>query len=119
MIESVVPWQEAAAVKRRERQASIPEGWLLSQSVLEGIPLGPESGTDVLALDLPRKCGLLTELDLAITETYSCRDLLQKLAAEELTSTQVTLAFCKRAAIAQQLVWSPTTSEQRSRHKLT
>ncbi len=104
MVESVVPWQEAAAVKRQGRQASIPQEWLLSQSVLEGIPLGPESGTNVVALDLPRKSALLDELELAITEDYSCRDLLQKLAAGELTSTQVTLAFCKRSAIAHQLV---------------
>lgn len=104
MIKTAAAWQDAAAAKRQERQASIPQEWILPPSVLEGVHLGPDSGTDVLALDLPRKSGLLSELDLAITEKYSCRNLLQKLAAQELTSAQVTLAFCKRAAIAQQLV---------------
>jgi amidase len=104
MIETAASWQEAAAAKRQERQASVPKEWLLPASVLKGVHLGPDSGTDVLALDIPGRSGLLSELDLAITEKYSCRDLLQKLAAQELTSAQVTLAFCKRAAIAQQLV---------------
>ena len=54
----------------------------------------------------PRICGLLTEHELDITENYDAVTLLEKIAAKELTSHLVTTAFCKRAAVAQQLVSS-------------
>ena len=57
-------------------------------------------------LDVPRTCGLLTEDELDITENYDAVTLLEKIAARELTSHSVTTAFCKRAAITQQLVSS-------------
>jgi amidase len=41
---------------------------------------------------------------LIITESYDARRLLRQLATGQLTSVEVTEAFSKRAAIAQQLV---------------
>lgn len=49
---------------------------------------------------------MLTEKELRITEAYDVRHLLKALASGELTSVDVTVAFCKRAAIAQQLACS-------------
>jgi hypothetical protein len=73
-------------------------------------------------LNLPRACGLLTEQELDITESYDAVTLLGKIASKELTSYTVTTAFCKRAAIAQQVVgrksifWKPELSLTIIRH---
>ena len=55
-------------------------------------------------MDMPRKCGLLSEQELQITEDYEVTALIAALASGKLTSLAVTTAFSKRAAIAQQLV---------------
>lgn len=54
-------------------------------------------------MGVPKSCGILTSEELAITES-SAVDLVSQLAAGKLTSVAVTTAFCKRAAIAHQLV---------------
>jgi amidase len=46
----------------------------------------------------------LTEQELRITEHYTIAELLSALADGTLTSAEVTLAYSKRAAVAQQLV---------------
>lgn len=58
----------------------------------------------LLEYNLPRRCGLLSESELEITENYPATQLLAKLASGQLSSLAVTTAFCKRAAIAQQVV---------------
>lgn len=58
----------------------------------------------LIDMDIPRSSGLLSERELTITEKYSVPELLAKLASGELTSLEVTTAFSKRAAIAQQVV---------------
>lgn len=59
---------------------------------------------DLIALDVPRRSGILTDRELEITESHNLASLLKGLASGDLTSSEVTLAFSKRAAIAQQLV---------------
>lgn len=54
-------------------------------------------------MGVPKSCGILTAGELAITES-SAVDLVSQLAAGKLTSVAVTTAFCKRAAIAHQLL---------------
>lgn len=54
-------------------------------------------------MDVPRDCGLLSEKELEITERTAV-DLVKRLAKGELTAVEVTAAFCKRAAIAHQMV---------------
>jgi len=54
-------------------------------------------------MDFPAKSGIMSPEELAITES-SAVDLVKKLAASELSSVAVTTAFCKRAALAHQLV---------------
>lgn len=55
------------------------------------------------AIDIPRQCGLLTEHELSITETYDATSLLAELSKGSLKSEQVVTAFSKRAAVAQQI----------------
>ncbi|KAI5124663.1 hypothetical protein M0805_004271 [Coniferiporia weirii] len=86
-------WQELVADKRQRQQESIPKDWI--------IPVPPEDQLDVTGV--PAKCGLLTSLELEITETSDVGDLLAKLATGEWTSVDVTRAYYKRAIVAQQV----------------
>ncbi|CAN8096105.1 unnamed protein product [Discula destructiva] len=97
-------WQARLDEKRRKCDSLIPKAWRLPSAITEGLPRSLEtSQTDLLALDIPRRSGLLSSQELRITEDYDVRHLLQALASGQLTSLEVTIAFCKRAAIAQQL----------------
>jgi amidase len=51
-----------------------------------------------------KSCSLLTDRELEITDVTDCITLLEKLHAKEYTALEVTVAFCKRATIAQQLI---------------
>ena len=85
-------WHERAADKRRRIDQSIPDAWKI-----ESPPIGDS------VFDFPGKSGLLSAKELTITES-TATDLVKKLATGELKSVEVTLAFCKRAALAHQLV---------------
>jgi amidase len=87
-------WQDIAARKQAERTSRIPKEWLLPASI---------DTTKADVLDIPRQCGILTSEEVHITEDHDATALLDKLSTGKLTSEAVTRAFCKRAAIAQQL----------------
>ncbi|KAL9063453.1 MAG: hypothetical protein Q9157_008237, partial [Trypethelium eluteriae] len=87
-------WQDVAKRKQDERTLNIPKEWLLSSK--------PSPNLNAV-IDVPRRCGILHENELAITEKYDATDLVKKLANRELSSEEVVTAFCKRAAIAHQL----------------
>jgi amidase len=87
-------WQEIAADKKARIQDSIPKEWRLKSPV-------PESQLSVM--DYPRQSGILSPEELAITGS-SAVDLVSQMARGKLTSVSVTTAFCKRAALAHQLV---------------
>jgi hypothetical protein len=93
-------WQEIGAGKRAAVLGQIPTEWLLPKSYLENI------GDARNVLGVPRECGILTAEELAITEDNDAVSLTQKLATGGLSAVAVTTAFCKRAAIATQLVRS-------------
>ena len=57
-------------------------------------------------MDVPLTCGLLNETEARITSDYDATALLEELKAGVWSVEQVTVAFCKRAAIAHQLVRS-------------
>ncbi|RAL14110.1 putative general amidase [Aspergillus homomorphus CBS 101889] len=96
---STATWQAKVQAKQAEGEAKIPLEWRLPASLLATAdPLSPEC-----VLSVPRECGLLTERELAITETADATALLAQLAAREYSAVEVARAFCKRAAIAQQL----------------
>ncbi|KAJ5757965.1 uncharacterized protein N7511_006659 [Penicillium nucicola] len=91
-------WQDLVAQKQSECQQKIPREWILSGDVLTDLP------PQLLEYDLPRRSGLLSENELDITENYTASQLLVKLASGRVTALDVTTAFCKRAAIAQQVL---------------
>lgn len=81
--------------KRQAQLDAIPPAWRLPESVLANAPKN--------ALSTIRTCDILTPQELAWTEAKETTELLALLARGEVTSAQLTAAFCKRAAIAQQL----------------
>lgn len=98
-------WQSRAAEKRARCQSLIPKAWELPSALVQSLAHPLESSkTNLMELDIPRRSGLLTEKELSITEAHDVQGLLKALASGQLTSLEVTVAFCKRAAIAQQLV---------------
>lgn len=98
-------WEKIVADKKRRSQNDIPDAWKLPEAVLSELSLPLESHPNrILDMDIPRKSGILSTRELEITENYSVAELLDRLASGTLTSLEVTTAFCKRAAIAQQLV---------------
>lgn len=96
------PWQSIAQRKQAYRDSLIPQQWRISsEMLLKDPPLlkyGPQN-----VLHVPRECGILSSDEITITEGYSVPSLLSALATGRLTALKVTTAFCKRAAIAQQL----------------
>jgi len=88
------PWRDIAARKKAEQQARIPEAWRLPETT---------NFEQSNLLKVPRQSGILTDVELQITEDYSATELVDELAKGNLRSSDVTTAFCKRAAIAQQL----------------
>jgi amidase len=88
-------WKSVAAQKKAALEASIPAEWRI-----ETLP------TDGSVMSFPKTSGILTPDELAITES-SATDLVRDLASGKITSIAVTTAFCKRAAVAHQLVCHP------------
>jgi amidase len=87
-------WEDIATQKRSERKSRIPKSWLLPS-------LPSPSILDVRSI--PRTCGILTPFELSITEDHDATSIASAIRNRELTAEAVAVAFCKRAAIAQQL----------------
>ncbi|KAJ9640135.1 hypothetical protein H2204_003360 [Knufia peltigerae] len=102
--ESPKPWQGIVAEKQRAAKKLVPSGWLLPDAIWQGLTLPLEANPNrIIEQDIPRRSGILSTRELEITENYSTAQLLDALAKGTLSSVEVTTAFCKRAAIAQQL----------------
>jgi amidase len=101
MSESVESWQEIAARKRADAFQKIPTEWRLSPQYLQ-----QDQEKNHGVLHIPTECGILSEAEIAITENFDAVALLEQLATGKLRSVAVTTAFCKRAAISQQIVSS-------------
>jgi amidase len=95
-----IDWRVLVTKKRAQLDAQIPGEWRLSETFLAYVPASGRLIED----DVVRRSGILTEEELNITENYSAKELLSKLACGDMSSLHVTTAFCKRAAIANQLV---------------
>lgn len=89
---TIMGWEEIAADKKKRIDESIPKEWR--------VEVKDHNGS---FMDLPASSGLLTSNELEITNS-SAVDLVAKLASGQLKSVDVTLAFCKRAALAHQAV---------------
>jgi amidase len=88
-------WSDIAAKKRQSTNDKIPKKWLIPKDKFPS-----EAERNVLSV--PRDCGILNEREVLITET-SMADALQHLHSGKWTAKEVTVAICKRAAIAHQL----------------
>jgi amidase len=79
-----------------ELRAKIPSAWVLQESILSAKPRN--------VLPLFGTCGVLNARELEITESSDAVEIIEKLRSKEWSAVEVTTAFCKRAAVAQQLV---------------
>ncbi|WQF80938.1 Putative amidase signature domain-containing protein [Colletotrichum destructivum] len=97
-------WEVIASRHRAKQQQAIPQDWVIPDSKLQELN-GTGTGHEgrLIALNALGKSALLTEKELDISGNYTARELLDKIHGGELSSEEVTLAFCKRAAVAQQL----------------
>ncbi|KAL3441653.1 amidase signature domain-containing protein [Aspergillus insuetus] len=90
-------WEQKSRHKREALADKIPAEWRLPSHLIE------RARTTDNILDIPRESGILSEEELVITENYDATDLLERLTMGQLSAVKVATAFCKRAAIAQQL----------------
>ncbi|KAF5008795.1 hypothetical protein FDECE_4950 [Fusarium decemcellulare] len=97
-------WEQLVAEKKQRLSNAIPPQWRLDQRFLDDFT--KHGNGRLLSLDPARRSGILNNLELEITEKYSATELVHKLARGDLKAVDVVTAFCKRAAIAQQLVTS-------------
>ncbi|KAG8958714.1 hypothetical protein FRC03_008860 [Tulasnella sp. 419] len=88
-------WQEIAKLRKQAQHNSIPQEWTLKN---EYSSLGPRN-----VIAIPENSGLLTPLELEITNTADISIILDNLKHSIWSSRNVTSAFYKRAIIAQQL----------------
>jgi amidase len=80
--------------KKSQRQSRIPKEWLLPDTY-HGLSN---------VMDVPLTCGVLSDVERDITSNFDATALLEKLKDCVWSAEQVTVAFCKRATIAYQLV---------------
>lgn len=93
-------WTELIQKKRAARDALIPTEWRLPESILSKV----SETSSYSAFELFNESALLTAKEIDITESYTATSLVAKMAKGELSCYDVAYAFCKRAAIAHQLV---------------
>ncbi|KAJ5367489.1 hypothetical protein N7541_001430 [Penicillium brevicompactum] len=88
-------WNDRVVQKRTRQLALIPSSWHLPSAVLENPPLS--------SVEVIRGSGILSPDELAWTEMTDIRELAELVKSQRVTSEKLTTAYCKRAAIAQQL----------------
>lgn len=91
-------WEKIAAKKRAALAEQIPLEYRIPSHLFPS-----DEQLDITTF--PRESGWFTEKELEITESGATH-ILKKIASKSWSSEDVTRAFCKRAAAAQQLVWS-------------
>src|SRR5438067_153934 len=89
-------WEEKAHEKQKSLYNLIPKEWKLSQSILNNLPKN--------STIIPSQCGILSKIDLQITEIDNIQELAQQIANGKYSALQVIEAYCKRASIAHQLI---------------
>ena len=94
-------YRSIAADKQRQRQSKIPKDWLIDAQ---------KYGEATNLLQVPVTCGILDEVERQITSDYDATALLEKINGGVWSVEEVTVAFCKRAAIAHQLVSPPVVA---------
>jgi amidase len=93
-------WQPLVDKKRADLKAKIPQEWTLPKDITDQV----SHTARISAFDLLRASNILSDREKDITENHTAAALIQQMSSGAITSVEVTTAFCKRAAIAQQLV---------------
>lgn len=93
------PWKLKVAEKREAEYAKIPKEWRLGPEFLTG-----NEHSAVSVMDVPAKSGILSPVELDITEKYNAVSLAHAVQSGSIKAVDVATAFCKRAAVAQQLL---------------
>ncbi|KAJ4112182.1 hypothetical protein NW768_011761 [Fusarium equiseti] len=97
---SAQDWASLIQQKQADRESRIPNEWRLPQTIISRV----DRDAPVSGFDLFNETAILTEKERYITEAYDATGLLEQLSSGSLTSLEVTTAFCKRAAVAHQLI---------------
>ncbi|KAG9949029.1 amidase, partial [Aureobasidium melanogenum] len=84
---------DISRAKCEQRDRLIRNEWKISKKLALGNNV----------LEVPKTCGILTDREITITEDNDAVDIVDKIRQQEYTAEEVTVAFCKRAAVAQQL----------------
>ncbi|WVW85900.1 hypothetical protein I302_107938 [Kwoniella bestiolae CBS 10118] len=87
-------WQGTASQFLQERDKAIPSEYLLTLPPAEDV---------IDVKDYPTLPGILSPLELEITQSLTVTELLEAIRAGKYTAVQVTQAFCHRATVAHQL----------------
>ncbi|KAF7916283.1 hypothetical protein BELL_0105g00210 [Botrytis elliptica] len=88
------PYLSLSVQKKATQHSLIPQEWRLPTEKYQNLSN---------VMEVPLSCGLLNETEYQITSDYDATALLGLLKNGVFTAEQVTIAFCKRAAIAHQL----------------
>ena len=89
-------WEQISAKARQKVLDDIPADWKIPKDNLPG--------DDVLDVTgFAASSGLLSKQELAITDSLAT-EIVAKIANGEWKAEEVTIAFCKRAALAHQVV---------------
>lgn len=95
-------WQKLAAKKRQSILDRIPKKWLLTEAQIEEAKQQRDLTGSYIEKFLDPVQVKITKLDGAL--------LHEALAEGRLTATEVTIAFCRAAAVAHQIVSLPLLS---------
>lgn len=115
---SAEPYTAIAERKQTQRANLIPKEWRIPSATLEEYlqPKGTNNNVNVNVIDVPLKCGIPSPRELHITGDFDAVDLLDMLSKGPqeggFSVEEVITAFCKRAAVAQQVVSSVTDSSR-------
>ncbi|KAF8471893.1 amidase signature domain-containing protein [Kalaharituber pfeilii] len=89
------PWCAIAEARGKEIDDAIPAEYRFRKV--------PEQTDPRNVIDVPEACGILTQRELEITNSPNASKLLEDIRNRVYSAVEVTVAFCKRAAIAHQL----------------
>lgn len=92
-----IMWQEIQNSTRAAVLSAVPEKWKLAEEYRDAAEQSKQ------LLHIPESCGILSPDQIKITR-LTALELLHYLRRGQLTSVEVTEAFCARASIAHQLV---------------
>jgi hypothetical protein len=99
------PYIDIARRKQAQINSLIPPEWRLpAQFIPPAMQLSPADSITKVGeyrkdnanlMDVPRRCGLLTEKEVEITEKWDVRGLVEEMTSGRLRAEEVVRTFCK------------------------